>query len=123
MNRWQQRFFVLYSQRLDYWTDERAYLDGRERKGTIDLTECSLATAEQHTIRLNTFGIFHANRRDFFLEAANQKSLMEWIENIEEVLKVKEKGVSIGDFDIMETIGEGGYGKVVQVQQVIDLYL
>ena len=122
MNRWQQRYFVLYQQRLDYWSDEKSYLDCRERKGTVDLAECSLATAEQHTTRPNTFGIFHVTRRNIFLEAANQRSLMEWIEKIEKVLKVKEKGVTIRDFDIMETIGEGGYGKVVQVLQPFDTY-
>ena len=116
MNRWQQRFFTLFPQRLDYWPDERAYRDSRERKGTIDLTDCSLATAEQHTTRPNTFGIFHISRRNIFLEAPNQKSLMEWIEQIERVLKVKEKGISIRDFDILDTVGEGGYGKVVQVR-------
>ena len=41
---------------------------------------------------------------------------MEWIEQIERVLKVKEKGISIRDFDILDTVGEGGYGKVVQVR-------
>ncbi len=116
MNRWQQRFFALYPQRLDYWLDEKAFRDCRERKGTIDLTDCSLATAEQHTIRPNTFGIFHVSRRNIFLEAPNQMSLMEWIEQIEKILKVKEKGISIRDFDVLDTVGEGGYGKVVQVR-------
>jgi hypothetical protein len=115
MNRWQQRFFVLSHDRLDYWLDEKAYLECRERKGTIDLAGCSLATAEQHTIRPNTFGIFHISRRDVFFEAPNQKLLMDWIEQMEKVLKVQEKGISIRDFDILDTVGEGGYGKVVQV--------
>ena len=115
MNRWQQRFFVLSHDRLDYWLDEKAYLECRERKGTIDLAGCTLATAEQHTIRPNTFGIFHIQRRDVFFEAPDQKLLMDWIEQMEKVLKVQEKGISIRDFDILDTVGEGGYGKVVQV--------
>jgi RAC serine/threonine-protein kinase len=115
VRRWQQRYFVLYADRIDYWSDEREFVDGKKKKGSIDLSGCSLATAEQHTKRFNTFGIFHTRRRDYFLEAPNQSSLIMWVEHIENILGVKEKGVSIDDFELMTVVGQGSYGKVVQV--------
>ena len=51
----------------------------RKPKGSVDLAECSLATAEQHTKRANTFGIFHHGRRDYFLEAPSHAVLLEWV--------------------------------------------
>ena len=115
VRRWQQRFFVLYPDRIDYWMDERDFTEKKKRKGSIDLSGCSLATAEQHTKRMNTFGIFHTHRRDYFLEAPSHSAMMLWVEHIENILGVKEKGVSIDDFELMTVVGQGSYGKVVQV--------
>ena len=117
VRRWQQRFFVLYSDRIDYWLEERDFIEKKKIKGSIDLSGCSLATAEQHTRRLNTFGIFHTHRRDYFLEAPSHAALMLWVEHIENILGVKEKGVSIDDFELMTMVGQGSYGKVVQVRK------
>ena len=107
VKRWQQRFFVLYKDRLDYWLDEKEFKERRKKKGCIELSNCSLATAEQHTKRFSSFGIFHITRGDYFLEAPTQCSLMAWLELIEGVLGVKDKGVSMADFDLTETIGKG----------------
>jgi hypothetical protein len=95
-----------------YWLDERDFLDKRKPKGCIDLRGCSLATGEQHTKRLNTFGIFHTHRRDYFLEAKNKIDLMSWVSNIENILGVREEGVSMQDFELMTVVGRGSYGKV-----------
>ena len=115
VRRWQQRYFVLFQDRIDYWGEERDFVEGRKKKGSIDLSGCSLATAEQHTKKLNAFGIFHTHRRDYFLEAPSQASMTLWVEHIESILGVKEKGVSIHDFELMTVVGQGSYGKVLQV--------
>jgi RAC serine/threonine-protein kinase len=115
VRRWQQRYFVLYPDRIDYWVEEREFTEKKKKKGSIDLAGCSLATAEQHTKRLNTFGIFHTHRRDYFLEAPSHAAMMLWVEHIENILGVKEKGVSIEDFELMTVVGQGSYGKVIQV--------
>jgi hypothetical protein len=60
----------------------------------VDLCECSLATAEQHTKRPNTLGIFHHVRRDYFLEAPSHAVLLEWVTHIEHCLGVDQDKVS-----------------------------
>eukprot|EP00960_Hanusia_phi_P075942 768487-Hanusia_phi.AAC.1 len=52
----EQRYFVLYEGLLAYWADEKDFVNKKRPKGVIELSECSLATAEQHTKRLNTIG-------------------------------------------------------------------
>lgn len=95
-----------------YWVEEQEYKAGKKPKGQIDLSGCSLATGEQHTKRMNTFGLFHTHRRDYFLEARNRNELMHWVTNIEGILGVKEEGVGMNDFELTTVVGKGGYGKV-----------
>jgi len=116
--RWQQRYFALYETKLCYWVDISEFKAQKKPKGQIDLRGCSLATGEQHTKRMNTFGLFHTHRRDYFLEARNKESLMVWVTNIEGILGVKEEGVGMSDFELMTVVGKGGYGKVVMVKKL-----
>lgn len=117
VKKWQQRFFALYDGRLVYWADERDFVDKRKPKGVIDLHECSIATAEQHTKRINTIGIFHTHRRDYYVEAASKANLLEWVTRIEAMLGVGEEGVGLDDFDVLNLIGKGAYGQVFQVKK------
>jgi len=103
---------------LVYWADEKDFINKRRPKGVIELAECSLATAEQHTRRLNTIGIFHPQRREYFLEAPSRPVLLEWVKRIEGFLGVGEEGVAISDFECLSIVGKGAYGKVLQVRKV-----
>eukprot|EP00960_Hanusia_phi_P003886 114537-Hanusia_phi.AAC.2 len=107
-----ERYFVLYEGKIMYWAEERDFIQQKKLtlltasrqadrckycrpKGIIELAGCSLATAEQHTKRLNTIGskvvlkadqliamfsvptgIFHPHRREYFLEAPNRSSIL-----------------------------------------------
>ena len=114
--RWHRRYFVLYPGFLLYWPEEKDFALKRKPKGSVDLAECSLATAEQHTKRANTFGIFHHGRRDYFLEAPSHAVLLEWVRHIEHMLGVDES-TGIEDFNLLNLVGKGAYGKVVQVRK------
>jgi hypothetical protein len=104
--------FSIVPGRQCYWVEEQEFKAGKKPKGQIDLAGCSLATGEQHTKRMNTFGLFHTHRRDYFLEARNRNELMHWVTNIEGILGVKEEGVGMNDFELTTVVGKGGYGKV-----------
>lgn len=117
VKKWQQRFFVLYPGKMYYWAEEKDFLERKKAKGLIELTDCSLATAEQHTKRVNTIGIFHTERRDYFLEAPNKKVLSEWVTLIEGILGVYEEKVTLNDFEVLNLVGKGSYGMVVQVRK------
>ena len=79
-------------------------------------SDCSLATAEQHTNRPFSFGIFHTKRRDYFFDVGNEQDMIEWVQCIEKVLGVGQSGVSIEDFELLTMVGKGSYGRVIQVR-------
>ena len=83
----------------------------------VDLRDCSLATAEQHTKKPFSFGIFHMKRRDFFFDVGNEQDMVEWVHSIEKVLGVGQSGVSIDDFELLAMVGKGSYGRVIQVRK------
>jgi len=117
LKRWQRRYFVLYPGVLMYWSEERDFLQKKNAKGLVDLSECSLAMAEQHTKRPHTFGIFHHERRDYFLQAPSHDVLLEWVHHIEHMLGVDEDKVGMEDFELLNLVGKGAYGKVVQARK------
>jgi hypothetical protein len=78
-------------------------------------SDCSLATAEQHTNRPFSFGIFHTKRRDFFFDVGNEQDMIEWVQCIENALGVGQSGVGIEDFELLTMVGKGSYGRVIQV--------
>jgi hypothetical protein len=78
--------------------------------------DCSLATAEQHTNKPFSFGIFHTKRRDYFFDVGNEQDMIEWVQCIEKVLGVGQSGVSIEDFELLNMVGKGSYGRVIQVR-------
>ena len=117
IKRWQRRYFVLYPGFLMYWPEERDFLSKKKAKGLVDLAECSLAMAEQHTKRAHCFGIFHHERRDYFLQAPSHAVLLEWMRHIEHMLGVDEESVGMEDFELLNLVGKGAYGKVVQARK------
>jgi len=117
IKRWQRRYFVLYPGFLMYWPEERDFLSKKKAKGLVDLAECSLAMAEQHTKRAHCFGIFHHERRDYFLQAPSHAVLLEWVRHIEHMLGVDEESVGMEDFELLNLVGKGAYGKVVQARK------
>jgi hypothetical protein len=47
--RWRTRWVALTDGFIFYWKDEADFRSGKPHKGAVDLRDCSLATAEQHT--------------------------------------------------------------------------
>eukprot|EP00286_Rhodomonas_abbreviata_P026010 CAMPEP_0181291732 /NCGR_PEP_ID=MMETSP1101-20121128/2127_1 /TAXON_ID=46948 /ORGANISM="Rhodomonas abbreviata, Strain Caron Lab Isolate" /LENGTH=510 /DNA_ID=CAMNT_0023396149 /DNA_START=250 /DNA_END=1778 /DNA_ORIENTATION=+ len=117
-SRWQPRWVVLTDGFLFYWASERDFLERRAHKGAVDLRDCSLATAEQHTKKPFTFGIFHTKRRDYFFDALEEKEMVEWVQRIERVLGVGQNSVSLQDFELLTMVGKGAFGRVIQVRKI-----
>ena len=115
--RWRMRWVALTDAALFYWKDETDFRSGKPHKGAVDLRDCSLATAEQHTKKPFSFGIFHMKRRDFFFDVGNEQDMVEWVHSIEKVLGVGQSGVSIDDFELLAMVGKGSYGRVIQVRK------
>jgi hypothetical protein len=57
------------------------------------------------------------------LEAKNKFDLMAWVENIENILGVREEGVSMQDFELMTVVGRGSYGKVCHMHSPVPFFL
>jgi hypothetical protein len=104
LRRWQRRYFVLYPGFLMYWPEERDFVSRKKPKGFVDLSECSLAPVEQHTNRAHSFGIFHHERRDYFLDAPSHHVLLEWVHHIEHMLGVDEESVGMEDFELLNLV-------------------
>jgi len=116
--RWQTRWVALTDGFLFYWKDEAEFRMGKMHKGAVDLRDCSLATAEQHTNRPFTFGIFHTKRRDYFFDVGSEQEMVDWVQSIENVLGVGHNSVSLQDFELLTMVGKGSYGRVIQVRKI-----
>ena len=44
--------------------------------------------------------------------------MIEWVQCIEKVLGVGQSGVSIEDFELLNMVGKGSYGRVIQVSTI-----
>ena len=115
ISKWHRKYFVLHETELLYWNTEEDCRSGQIARGIIDLTGCSLAVVDEKK-RMNTFGIYHPERRDYLLEAQNKRDLMVWMKKMELALLGRERRVpSLIDFELLKVIGKGASGVVLQV--------
>jgi len=114
---WRSRWVAVTDGFLFYWKDEAEFRSAKPHKGSVDLRDCSLATAEQHTNKPFSFGIFHTKRRDYFFDVGNESDMIEWVQCIEKILGVGQSDVGIDDFELLTMVGKGSYGRVIQVRK------
>eukprot|EP00282_Hemiselmis_andersenii_P043019 CAMPEP_0172066180 /NCGR_PEP_ID=MMETSP1043-20130122/11025_1 /TAXON_ID=464988 /ORGANISM="Hemiselmis andersenii, Strain CCMP441" /LENGTH=490 /DNA_ID=CAMNT_0012726325 /DNA_START=273 /DNA_END=1742 /DNA_ORIENTATION=+ len=117
IKRWQPRWVVLTDGCLYYWASQADFQAGRQHKKEIKLSDCSICTAEEHTKKPFSFGIFHPQRRDYFFDALDDRQLLEWVHAIEKVLGVVSGSVTLSDFDCLTLVGKGAYGRVIQARK------
>ena len=115
ISKWHKKYFVLHETELLYWNTEEDCRSGQPARGIIDLTGCSLAVVDEKK-HVNTFGIYHPERRDYLLEAQNKRELMVWVKKMELALLGRERRVpSLIDFEMLKVVGKGASGVVLQV--------
>jgi len=63
-NQWKRRWCVLLEDGLYSFKDERKVAP----KGVILLDDCYTARADQHTMKVNSFAIYHNKRKTWYLQ-------------------------------------------------------
>jgi hypothetical protein len=87
-----QRWFVLQDGNLYYYENANKVTG----KGCVLLEGCVVTPAEGETKKKNSFAVYHASRRTFYLRAADAKEMTEWIEATTEAITAREGGSGAG---------------------------
>ncbi|MDC0510939.1 AGC family serine/threonine-protein kinase [bacterium] len=120
---WKRRWFVLEFPVLTYY---RSPTDKTPR-GTVQCDEVTLSDKLHASMfgsvgsggRQFCFGIFHPQRKTYILSAVDGPAMMVWVSGIRHKLKL-----GLIDFDELEVLGKGNFGKVLLVRRKVkgDLY-
>jgi len=117
---WKKRWFVLKDCELSYYKQK-----GDELLGTISLATSGTTQATDRKKKANGFEI-PTPSRTFYLSAETENERKEWIDAIEQnkersSKKKKtetEEKVGVADFQLMNLVGKGSFGKVIQVRKI-----
>jgi len=112
---WKKRYFVLKNGELSYFKDK-----GGEELGKILLSTASSIQLADKRKKPNCFEIVTAQRIYAFI-AETEEERKEWVDLL---LKQKEQAplkpierVGVEDFDLLNLVGKGSFGKVMQVRK------
>jgi serine/threonine protein kinase len=86
-------------------------------KGYVSLEGCSITEGAQKGTRKYCIGIFHPQRRDYFLDSGSPKTMQKWFHKFEEALGLHRSQVTMNDFDVLSVVGKGAAGTVYQVRE------
>lgn len=113
---WKKRYFLLKNGELAYYKDK-----GAEELGRIPLATCSGIIIADKRKRPNCFEIMTSNRLyAFSCETENERK--EWVDALR-IAKDYANGaagnekVGVEDFDLLNLVGKGSFGKVMQVRK------
>jgi len=112
---WKKRYFVLKNGEFAYFKDKKE----REAKGAIILAQASAIQLGERKKHPHCFEIVTPGRvYAFSCETEDERKT--WVEalSLEKTANAdKEKKVSVEDFDLLNLIGKGSFGKVMQVKK------
>lgn len=108
---WKRRWFVLDYPKLKYYSNPN---DLSTPKGEIDCEQITLS--EKHAASLVQkefcFAVYHPDRRTYFLQAADEASMMSWVQAI----RHDSTKCGLIDFEEKALVGQGNFGKVLLVR-------
>jgi hypothetical protein len=96
---WKRRYFVLDWPVLKYYKDPGD--PGPRGHLLCDQVTLSEKLAFEKTKKEHAFGIFHPDRKSYFLQAADEAEMMSWVKCIR-----NEKKVGLIDFDEVSMVGK-----------------
>lgn len=119
---WKKRWFVLRDNGLAYY---KAKADAdMEPLGLISLTTAGRIQPIDRKKKANGFEI-PTPSRTFYLSAESDVEKSAWIEGLERareaILKTSDKSeekVGVADFELLNLVGKGSFGKVIQVRKI-----
>lgn len=113
---WRKRWFVLQGATLKYYSAK-----DEELKGEIQIKPDNVISKYPQCKKPHAFSINTENRL-YQIAAPSEEELDEWIKvlNNAKVGKSPSKKVTLNDFIIIKTLGQGTYGKVTLVQNKSD---
>ena len=103
---WKRRWFVLTAGSIDYFETQ-----GGVQKGRILLDNVTISLDVDALGKEHCFGLFHAERKPYFLVAQSPGEVVAWIKAIRDDYRV-----GLLDFDMISLLGRGNFGKVMKVQ-------
>lgn len=113
---WKKRFFILKNAELSYYKNK-----GEEELGRIILATATLIQASDKRKKPNCFEVVTPSRIYAF-SAETEQERTEWLAALKlakdaaQVNASNEK-VSVEDFDLLNLVGKGSFGKVMQVRK------
>jgi len=117
---WKRRWFVLRNDALSYFKKE----GDAEPIGVISLLSTGIIKSADRKKKLNTFEV-PTPSRTFFLCAENEADRQSWLESINAAKEAQsvtrgssEEKVGVADFELMNLVGKGSFGKVIQVRKI-----
>jgi len=113
---WKRRWFVLFENRLEYYTGP-----GQRKKGEVSLNDVSEVSPYPECVHQHAFKLVIPNIRTYQIYVDNNREMEEWVKVIRRVLRMLSRPkVNVDDFVILKVIGKGTYGKVQLVKCTID---
>lgn len=117
---WKKRWFVLRDGALSYYKQKGDF----EPLGTISLTTAGRIQVNSTKKKANTFEI-PTPSRTYYLTADTETERHTWMEILEHTREnITKKGskseekVSVADFELLNLVGKGSFGKVIQVRKI-----
>ena len=103
---WKRRWFVLTKANITYME-----APGAPPKGRIPLDNVTISLDTDAIGREHCFGLFHQERKPYFICADNPAEVVAWVKAIKDDFKV-----GLLDFDMISLLGKGNFGKVMKVK-------
>lgn len=117
---WKKRWFVLRDGALSYYKQKGDF----EPLGTISLSTAGRIQVNSTKKKPNTFEI-PTPSRTYYLTADTETERQTWMEILEHTREhITKKGskseekVSVADFELLNLVGKGSFGKVIQVRKI-----